>query len=337
MSNKILMAEGLDFIRQAETMEYELDKRMEMIKDNMKKMKKDIGKLVHDYESVYRTYVKGLEVLNYVRHNVNANAGSSPQQSVNQGRQMEEFCGAKMVAYMDRCNGIRKKLSQLCIPVDQVAIPMEGFCCGEEIISSRNLVLNKGNTTFAQKVNLSRGTYVLTVLNNDDYTFAAPDVTVQLTIHPENPATAAFEGDTMKAEIPCLMGWRRVIGTTGSAVDVRVTASGKRDAHVSVVLTQWQSEILDVSVSKAKLGQATPSSSGSKASPASSAPPSRAVRNVRPVAVKPHGLNCEERLELLTLSTDTWPADNVVTTRLPPEPQRFLQEVFSLPLPTDLG
>lgn len=324
------MAEGLNFIRQAETMEYELDKRAELIMDNMKKMKKDIGKLVHDYESVYRTYIKGLEVLNYVRNNVNAQGGSSQQQSASQARQLEEFCGAKMVTYMDRCIGIRKKLSQLFIPVDQVAIPMEGFSCGEEIISARHLVLNKGNEKFCKAVSLSRGTYVLTVLNNDDYTFAAPDVTVHLSIQPDNPASVAFEGESIKAEIPCLMGWRRVIGTTGGSVEIHVTATGKRDAHVSVVLTKWHSEVLEVSISKAKPGQPTPSSAASQNL-------SRTVKNVRPVAVKPHGLNCEERLELLTLSTDSWSGDNVVTTRLPTETQRFIQDVFALPMPSDLS
>eukprot|EP00796_Vickermania_ingenoplastis_P010866 gene10866-7532_t len=324
MSIKVLLAEGLDFTRQAEAQEYELDKRWNMVKDNAKKMKRDLAKLVHDYETVYRTYIKGLEVLNHVRHKV---ADHPNPQSATQDRQIGELCGAKMVTYMDRCAGITKKLSKIFIPVDQISVPMEGFSAGEELIAAHDIVLNSKCETFEQTVSLTRGTYVLTVSFNDDYTFAAPDVEVQLRISPRNSAGARFESETVKVEIPCLMGWRRIVGTTGASLEVKVKASGKRDAHISVHLNEWLKNSSEVFASD-----------GAAANPRRFSPLSAAAqRSLQPVAVRPAGATCQERLDLLTLATASWPTDGVVAVKLGKEEERFVQSIFALPMPSDLN
>lgn len=325
MTNKVLMAEGLDFIREAEAREYELDKKLDKMKD-LKKIKGEIAKLVRDYEIVYRLYIKGLEVLNYVRHN----ASDTSADAAAQNRQVTEFCAAKMMMYMDRCAGISKKLSGVFVPIEEMSIPMEGFCAGKEVIGVSELVLNAKSSKFAETVVVERGTYVLTVKNNDDYTFAAPDVVVEVKVTPSNPAFVQLESGKVKVEVPCTMGWRHVIGTSGATVEVRITADGKRDAHLSVYLNQWVSDASHITTTNS-------ASPGSRAAQPARQPSRGAAMMVRPVPVRPSGMTCRERLDVLTLATDSWQTENVPAVRLPGTQQNFLQAVFALPLPSDLG
>lgn len=338
MSNKLLLGEGLDVIRRGEIREYELNKLLEHTKAN--KGSKEVGKLVQDFESVYRTYVSGLEILNCVRHRTSPKVSSAT--SVDSDKQLNEFCSGKMRVYMERCKTILETISQVYIPIQQIAIPMEGYSAGSAILTGlENILLREKCATTDCTLELSRGTYVITLLNKDEYTFLPPEVKVALVTKPHDPSVTLLEALNVKANVPCGMGWRRVIGTTGGAtLHVSITASGKRDAHLSLHVSSFHSDCPSImSKLEEKEGEKAEGSSimvSSLEKATRSTKKSLSPSKVQPVVVRPRGMNCQERYDLLMLATGDWESEAVEKVMLPAHCQKFLQTVYALPMPTNI-
>lgn len=345
MTNKLLLAEGLDVIRHGEVLEYELNKRLVHVKS--KKGINEIGRLVQDYEVVYRTYVKGLEILNVVRHLTDSKSSASAPGSADSDRQLNEFCRQRMRLYMDRCSTILDKVSAIFIPIDQVAIPMEEYTAGSSIPTGlENIVLKDKNTSVEHTVELSRGTYVVTVLNKDNYTILAPAVRVSLTTKPLDLSVALLETLNVHSEpIPGGMGWRRVIGTTrGAQLCIVVHSDGSRDAHLSLHISAFHSDcpnptkstkVEEETTTKQQAAalslEKTSSSTLTQASPAGTL-----LGSVQPLTVRPKGMTCEERYDLFMLATATWQSYTVKSACLPGACEQFLQKIDALPMPSEI-
>lgn len=330
MSNKILMAEGLDLIRDAEAREYDCDKRHEAIKEKLRKMKGELGKLVHDYELIYRQYIQGLEVLNYVRHRVMDGLVAA---NASQSKQVADFCAAKMTYYMDRCEGLKKKLSKIFIPLSLMAVPMNNFTAGSQLMREDSITLKGEKSIFERQFNLERGTYVLTVCYLSDYNVVSPDLNVTVIVDPHNAGSIRWERSTTTVEVPCSMGWRHIIGITGGNVTVRITTKGVREIELSTALTQWSSAVNHLTMEDAK----TVARKGARAAPSAPAAESSSTSALKRLAVNPRGMTCGARLDLFDLAVDSWPQDNILVAALQREPQMFIQNLFSLPMPTELN
>lgn len=344
MSVKLLLGEGLDVIRHGEVLEYETNKHLERIKS--KKSKSEIAKVIQDLEMVYRTYVKGLEILNAVRHLTDSKASPSKTAGVQEDKNINELCRGKMLLYMDRCTAILDKTSNIFIPINQIAIPMTEYSAGTSIQTGLECFsLEEKNKMARFSTTLSRGTYVITLLNKDDYTILSPEVVVHVSSTPVNPSVCLLETvSTLSSPVPCGMGWRRVIGTThGAELCIEVSSSASRQAHLSLQLHYFSSNCPNPIIPKENeqntklLKRQLPRSSLTEKPSPTSPSVSPAISSVHPLSVCPEGLTCEQRYDRLLLFTDTWKSDVLRATSLPAECQEFIQDLYALPLPTSLA
>lgn len=322
MSLKILMGEGLDILRQGETREYELKKRFDLLKEGKKV---DISKLIQDCEAVYSIYIKGLEILNFIRHSTSAHPSVGGKME-NQDHQTAEFCASKMVIYMDRCTALRQHINATLLPADQLKIPMIGFVAGADLIIEHSLLLNQDKSAFEKSVEVKRGTYILTVSNEDDYTFLPPEVSLNVRVEPVRETSNFLETRSTTMAIGCRMGYRRVIAcTTAAVITIKIAVSGKRDAHVCAELKEWTSACGAMEMGKKSSSAHATATKGTKGAVC------------LPVSVRPPGTTAGERLELVMLATEGWAKESTVSARLPAEQERFLQLIFALPIPSDVG
>lgn len=280
----------------------------------------------------------GLEILNRVRHLTSSKISSAT--SVDSDKQLNEFCSGKIRVYMDRCKTILETVSQIFLPIQQIAIPMEGYSAGSAILTGlENILLQEKCATTDCTLELSRGTYVVMVLNKDDYTFLPPEVRVTLETKPRDPSVALLEALNLKVNVPCGLGWRRIIGTTsGATLHVSITASGKRDAHLSLHVNSFHSDcpcIMSKMEEKEKVTGASIIASTLENTPRKKKN-SLTSSKVQPVVVRPCGMNCQERYDLLMLATGNWESEAVEKVSLPAHCQQFLQTVYALPMPTNI-
>ncbi|TPP49742.1 hypothetical protein CGC20_19920 [Leishmania donovani] len=214
MTQKLLLAEGLDLLRQCEQREYD------------------------SYDTVYHQYVRGIQILNYVRHT--ALADKNPQ-NAQYSKNLSEFCAAKITAYMTRCSNIIRKTDSILVPIEQIdLITKEGYTPEDTVYLQDGITypLSRKEKIIAKEFTLTAGTYVLTLKNRDDYTLAAPEVDVTLVVLPQRGS--GLEPSRVEMKLPCQCGWRKVVGVVDVAtVQLEIRYSGIRDAHIDVLFQKW--------------------------------------------------------------------------------------------------
>ncbi|KAH9586697.1 hypothetical protein LSM04_006133 [Trypanosoma melophagium] len=234
MTQKLVLAEGLDLLRRAEAREYEVDRSQARISSS-DKYRNELGRLIQAYSAIYADYLRGVEMLNYVRRCAMENA------DVN-SRSLIEMCEGKMRVYMDRCDAVRKKEDNILLPLDQIDthLAKAAYEVTEPVfvLNGTQFKLNC-KESFTREERLADGSYLLVVKNLDSYSIAAPMVTVEVDIIPQR-------GQQQKIEkvIPCRCGWRRVIGVVGAST-LRLVARTNglvRDSHVDIALYNLERE-----------------------------------------------------------------------------------------------
>lgn len=239
MTQKLLLAEGLDLLRQCEIQEYDIHKAKQRIDSGGSRMRQELLRLVKNYESVYQQYIYGLEILNYVRHS--ALDDTNPRNAA-YNKNLADFCCGKMSAYMDRCDHLIRQLDAILLPVDLVdQVKKEGYVPEETIFiqDGINYPLTHKEKTITKEFTIFDGTYIVTLKNRDDYTLAAPDVTAVLTVTPQ--CGSGLEPVRTNCNLRCQTAWRKVIGVVGaSSLQLEVKAQGMRDSHVSILIQKWK-------------------------------------------------------------------------------------------------
>ncbi|KAG5511218.1 hypothetical protein JKF63_07160 [Porcisia hertigi] len=239
MTQKLLLAESLDLLRQCEQREYDVDRNKQRISSDSQ-YRNELGRLLQSYDGVYQQYVRGLCILNHVRHTA---LSERDPKSAEYSRKLSEFCAGKMTAYMARCDSIVRKMDGILLPIQQVDLVVkEGYVPDEAIYLQDGMTypLSRREKVLAKEFMLMAGTYILTLKNRDDYTLAAPEVNVTLATLPQRGSGA--EPLRVELKLPCQCGWRKVIGIVdASTVQLEIRYSGIRDAHVDILLQRWAS------------------------------------------------------------------------------------------------
>lgn len=237
MTQKLLLAEGLDLLRQCEQREYDVDRTKTRISSN-NRYRNELGRLLQSYDLVYQQYVRGIQILNYVRHT--ALADQNPR-NAQYSKNLSEFCAGKMSAYMTRCENIIKKTDHILLPMEQVdMVTKEGYAPQDTIYLQDGITypLSRKEKVLAKEFTVSAGTYVLALKNRDDYALAAPDVDVTLVVLPQRGS--GLEPSRVEIKLPCQCGWRKVVGVVDAAtIQLEIRFSGIRDAHIDVLFQKW--------------------------------------------------------------------------------------------------
>lgn len=237
MTQKLLLAEGLDLLRQCEQREYDVDQTKTRISSNSR-YRSELGRLLHSYDVVYQQYIRGIQILNYVRHT--ALADRNPR-NAQYSKNLSEFCVGKMSAYMTRCDNIIKKTDFILLPIEQVdMVTKEGFAPEDTVYLQDGMTypLSRKEKVLAKEFTVSAGTYVLALKNRDDYSLAAPDVDVTLVVLPQRGS--GLEPSRVEVKLPCQCGWRKVVGVVDAAtIQLEIRFSGIRDAHIDVLFQKW--------------------------------------------------------------------------------------------------
>ncbi|ORC85325.1 uncharacterized protein TM35_000361850 [Trypanosoma theileri] len=234
MTQKLILAEGLDLLRRTEAREYEVDRSQVRISSS-NKYRNELGRLAQAYGVVYADYLRGVEIINYVRR-------CAMESSDVNSRSLVEMCEGKMRVYMDRCDGVRKKEDNILLPLEQVDTHLvkAAFEVAEPVfmLNGAQYKLTR-KEPFMREEQLGDGSYLLVVKNLDSYGIAAPLVTVVVDIIPQRGQQQRLE-----KEIPCQCGWRRVIGVVGkSTLRVMARTDGLvRDSHVDITLYNLERE-----------------------------------------------------------------------------------------------
>ncbi|CAD2220023.1 hypothetical protein AGDE_10544 [Angomonas deanei] len=239
MTQKLLMAEALDLLHQCEVKEYDVDRTRARVGNNSKNHA-EVVRLYKSYDDLYHQYVRGIEILNYVRHTA---MDDKDPNNAGYNQNLCNFCVQKMTPYMDRCDNIQKKMDSVLLPIDQVdLIGMEGRVAEETLYiqDGSNFPMTRKESRLAKEFTVADGTYVLIVKNKDDYTLASPTVEVKLTVTPQRGSGA--EPTRLSQSLPCQCAWRKVLGTVGSTtLQFEITSNGMRDSHIDVLLQRWSS------------------------------------------------------------------------------------------------
>ncbi|KAK7201442.1 hypothetical protein NESM_000207000 [Novymonas esmeraldas] len=237
MTQRLLLAEGLDLLRQCEQREYDVDRTKARISSNSR-YRGELSRLVQSYDAVYQEYVRGIQILNYVRRT--ALADKSPK-NAQYSKNLSEFCAGKITAYMSRCDSIVRKTDGILLPIEQVdLITKEGYTPEDTVYLQDGVTypLSRREKVLAKEFTLMAGTYVLTLKNRDDYALAAPDVDVRLVVLPQRGS--GLEPSRVEVKLPCQCGWRKVVGVAdASTVQLEIRFSGIRDAHIDVLFQRW--------------------------------------------------------------------------------------------------
>ena len=237
MTQKLLLAESLDLLRQCEQREYDVDRTKTRISSS-NRYRNELGRLLQSYDAVYQQYVRGIQILNYVRHTALADQNSRNAQY---SKNLSEFCAGKMTAYMARCDNIVKKTDHVLLPLEQVdLVTKEGYAPEDTVYLQDGMTypLSRKEKMLAKEFTVAAGTYVLVLKNRDDYALAAPDVDVTLVVLPQRGS--GLEPSRVELKLPCQCGWRKVIGVVDAAtIQLEIHFSGIRDAHIDVLLQKW--------------------------------------------------------------------------------------------------
>ncbi|RNF26754.1 uncharacterized protein Tco025E_00988 [Trypanosoma conorhini] len=372
MAQKLLLAEGLDLLRRTEAREYEVDRSQARICSS-NKYRHELSRLVQAYGTVYQDYLRGVEIINYVRRAAMSRNGPEDGRLI-------EMCEGKMKAYMDRCELVRKKEDNILLPLDQMN---QDVTNGEFDLGAPLFVLSgaqyaiKHSAPFSREEKLTDGSYLFVVKNLDDYSVAAPELVVTIDIVPQRGQQQRLE-----KVIPCQCGWRRVIGVVAAAtVNVLIRSKGLlRDSHVDVALYRLEpkraapAEMQPPGVISdhliAQLPKLTDDELAALAIPSvptdTPAPRPRegahrqeagnSMEELRalsvpyaqprvtlsttvpePIEVNPANMTCAARMQRLRTTLNAWPNSNVLATPLGKEPLLVIQAMSALPFPTELA
>ncbi|RNF23324.1 hypothetical protein TcG_01586 [Trypanosoma cruzi] len=372
MTQKLLLAEGLDLLRRTEAREYEVDRIQARICSSSK-YRHELLRLVQAYNTVYHDYLRAVEIINYVRRTAASNNDPRDEKLI-------EMCEGKMRVYMDRCELVRKKEDNILLPIEQMN---QDWTSDDFLLGSPVFVLSgvqhaiKRNAPFVREEKLGDGSYLFVVKNLDSYNVAAPELSVTIDIVPH-------KGQQQRLEkvIPCQCGWRRAIGVvTSTELHVLIRSNGLlRDSHVDVALYRLEPKsatttqapppgvISDQRIAKLpKLTDedlallsipnvpteslaplphqgAQPNETGNAMQelqslrvPYSQPRTQLAAMVPEPIEVSPANMNCAGRMQRLRNTLSAWPNSNVLAVPLDREQQCVLQAVFALPFPSDIA
>ena len=222
MNTNLLLAEALDVLKKAETREHHLDRLQEQVAKSAKRHR-ELSKLKNDYSAVYDTYIRALEMVNFVRRS-----------AMGSNEELVRFCGEKMNFFMNHCDKLREKETNILVPIDEAdEVVKDGFRV-ERTIKLLSPVLSRGQP-YADDFTLSDGCYEVILKNMDQYSVVAPTVQIAVQIRP-----LSGQAQVYRKEVPSQCGWCKFIGVVSSA-NVRIlvgTDAFVRKSHVTIELRQ---------------------------------------------------------------------------------------------------
>ena len=211
MSIKLLLAEALDTLKKAEDAERGADALQVAMSKG--KTGRDFGKVRRQYSAAYDVYIRGLELLNYVRrYAIDAAEG-----------ELNNFCAQRMEKYMDHCDRLREKEASILMSVEQAdqggMLDKEGYAVGEKLLFKR--VEMKNNTPIRWTEELTTGAYQVILKNYDDHSVAAPLVSINVEVVPKSKKAKPMR---FRKVVPGRCAWSKYVGVaTGSTIVVHVT------------------------------------------------------------------------------------------------------------------
>lgn len=225
MNVKLLLAESLDVLKKAEERESQTDQMQDRVARSGKKDFQPVKKM---YASLYDAYIKGLEMLNFCRRTA-IDSGDD---------ELSTFCAEKMNSYMNRCEKLRDKESNILSTLEQAVMSglnKEGFEVGQTVFHVAGSEPLKQSQPIIFENTLDDGSYQLVIKNLDDYSVAAPIVEVQFLVRGKNG-----KAQIHRKFVPPHCAWSRFVGVVGSgSVKLRVsTDAWVRSSHVDVTLRQ---------------------------------------------------------------------------------------------------
>jgi hypothetical protein len=221
MNTNLLLAEALDLLKKSQMREQQLDILQEKIARSAKRHR-ELSKLKNEYSSVYDNFIRGLEMVNFVRRS-----------AMGLNEDLTRFCADKMIYFMNHCDKLREKETNILVPIDEAdEITKSGFHV-EQTLKLVETVLSRGQP-FVDEVTLGDGCFEFIVKNLDDYSVASP------TIHVALQVGGAGAVQVFRKEIPSQCGWCKFVGSVGrSSVRVLVGTDGfLRKSHATVEIRQ---------------------------------------------------------------------------------------------------
>jgi hypothetical protein len=337
MNAKLILAEGLEVLRRGESKEVAADKLQEAIIKSSK-LRRELPRLKGAYSHAYDTFIRGLELVNFVRRTAIA-VGE---------HDLVRFCEVRMNHYMDRCEALRNKEANILLPIQLMSSGAAGGVkdgyevkgCVGRLDADHGL---NSKHPWKLSIDVLDGSYMIRVRNLDDYAIAAPSVVVELAV------LGVKTPLHIKKAIPCQCGWIRYVGVVGKGLmHLSVSCDGVlRDSHVDVEVLRleevakddWMKTLPSIDdglltdtkgATKGRDGDVDDAIGGAQLP--TFAPPQQPVY----VLVNPAGVSLVNRLAQIRKLLDSWPAGNVAATKLDKGEQFILQAVHSLMIPTDL-
>lgn len=331
MNPKLILAEGLDVLRKGEAKEREADKLQEAIVKSSK-LRKQLPRLKMDYSHAYDTFIRGLELINFVRRT-----------AITVGEHdLVKFCEVRMSHYMDRCENLRNKEANILLPIQLMSSGAAGSvkdgyeikACLARLDGGRGL--NK-KTSWKHSLDVTDGSYMIRVRNLDDYAMAAPSVVVEIAL--QGVKTPLL----VKKSIPCQCGWVRYVGVVGRGLMHLIVSCDAvlRESHVELELlrleeiskSDWMSSLPPIDGLLSDVGV---ESSGTAAAVATRLPTFAPPQQQLYVLVNPAGVPLANRMNQLRMVLDSYPSGGVGVAKLDKSEQFVLQAVHELPIPTDI-
>ncbi|CCW61078.1 unnamed protein product [Phytomonas sp. EM1] len=239
MAQNLFVAEGVEILRQCETEEHELDQIRSRIKGGRGSGERLVF-IAQRYHKLLQNCVQGMEILNHVRHTAldEANTQHNPN-----SRKLSEFCSQKILEFLKRCKTITNTLDSLSFPLSHVeAVRLEGYVLERPLLvhEGKRYPLKGSEKMIAREFHLSDGTYLIIIKNLDDYTFAPPDVHVELAL--SLPSEVDSEMWKFNFTLSCGCAWRKSVGVVGldTLLTVKIRSSGMRESHIDFRLEKWK-------------------------------------------------------------------------------------------------
>lgn len=316
MNPKLVLAESLETLRKAEAKESEADKLQEAIAKSSS-LHGHLSKLKRLFTAVYDTYIRGLEMMNFVRRwGITANE-----------HDLVRFCELRMCSYMDRCEALRTKEANILVPISELdAVVKSGYKIKDCIGSLQPTNPLDKNTPWRLSKQVPDGSYMVRARNCDKYSVAAPKVTIEVNV------TFGSKSMNLRKVIPSQCGWTRCVGVVGGGtIDVCVTCDAVlRECHIGVELLQLEENDPDEWMKS--LPQIDDIAVDIELPTVPTTPPPARID----IQVQPKGVALTTRMELLRKKIDSWPNSNVEAVPLSKGEQHVLQAVHKLPIPTEI-
>lgn len=262
MNAKVLLAMSLDALREGE----ELHRRADHLQHKVAhgSSPKDFHAVKRAYNTAYEQFIRGLYMLNYCRVsaldrlalNANANAPAADEEaaedapvklsstSISEAVELQHFCSDKMTHYMDLCDAIRDKETNVLMSVEQAeglvatgAVDKTGFRLDSDHPVFRRTTatpLKAAHPIRFETREIPPGSYYVVILNHDDFSVAAPVVTLEMILRQPDGA-----GLRLKKLVPGRCAWSRYFGVVndGTSLQLQVVSDAwVRQSHVEVLI-----------------------------------------------------------------------------------------------------